>query len=975
MKKIMTVLVVLGLCLGVQAQTTVYNNTISGIVVDSMTDTSRWHGEGGVNVTSGFIFDEGFADLNAINPIENSDQHIVESPANGQYNERHIYYKTAAGQAFSSVEATWAQVGTLASSWGNDHLNLFYKDANGAWQLRASETTTNGSWGLVFKGTYIGELAGGLMAFHATWILPPGVTDVRLELANSGDGESITTYGPYIASVRLTATSFYYGNTISGTVVDSMMDTSHWYKEGGVNVTSGFTFAEGFADLNTINPIENNDQHVVESKANGAYNERHIYYKAAPGQTFSRVEVTWAQVGSINSTWGNDHLNLLYKDANGAWQLLASDTTTNGSWGLVFKGTYIGEAAGGWMAFHTTWALPAGVTDVRLELANSGDGDSINVYGPYIASAKLKAITYYGNTIAGTVVDSMTDTSHWYSEGGVNVTSGFTFDEGFSDLNAINPIENNDLHMVESTANGVYNERHICYQADAGQTFSRVEATWAQVGSITSTWGNDHLNLFYKDASGVWQLRASETTTNGSWGLVFNGTYIGEAASGWMAFHTTWTLPAGVTDVRLELANSGDGDSINVYGPYIASAKLTAVDGHYYGAGLLNRNETLTSGKFGTPYGWLEMGGAKLWEQYRKKNNAVGFNNYVKGFNVEGDAAQVQYFNVLQYTNAYDAPGLFIDYTATGPVTNAGKVITLKSMVSSIDPNGGDSFDVRMGFMENPAGFVTAKGGDNSSMDMYFGDWNTDGACIEILLDNRSGASWVATVGKSTQVAGLSALSEGGRTDRSYIVDGEIGVASTDPLPLSWRMYASEGSVYFEAKVGFATYKWAVNTTNPSNSDSIGYNDGAFAWQTSLPVLFVGRSAAYDGTIPVVCTIGIAEVETPKMPGDANGDGAVDVGDLGILAANYGGANKTWAQGDFNGDKLVDVGDLGILAANYGKNSSSSNWATDYAKAFGTTVADEEDADEISNFVCSGLGLPLMVGLALMGLMLVKLEE
>jgi hypothetical protein len=56
-----------------------------------------------------------------------------------------------------------------------------------------------------------------------------------------------------------------------------------------------------------------------------------------------------------------------------------------------------------------------------------------------------------------------------------------------------------------------------------------------------------------------------------------------------------------------------------------------------------------------------------------------------------------------------------------------------------------------------------------------------------------------------------------------------------------------------------------------------------------------------------------------NFPGDANFDGKVDVGDLGILAANYGeigGIN--WANGDFNSDGRVDVGDLGILAANYG---------------------------------------------------------
>ena len=54
-------------------------------------------------------------------------------------------------------------------------------------------------------------------------------------------------------------------------------------------------------------------------------------------------------------------------------------------------------------------------------------------------------------------------------------------------------------------------------------------------------------------------------------------------------------------------------------------------------------------------------------------------------------------------------------------------------------------------------------------------------------------------------------------------------------------------------------------------------------------------------------------------PGDANSDGLVDVGDLGILGANYGTlTGATWLTGDFTGDGTVDVGDLGVLGANYG---------------------------------------------------------
>jgi hypothetical protein len=114
--------------------------------------------------------------------------------------------------------------------------------------------------------------------------------------------------------------------------------------------------------------------------------------------------------------------------------------------------------------------------------------------------------------------------------------------------------------------------------------------------------------------------------------------------------------------------------------------------------------------------------------------------------------------------------------------------------------------------------------------------------------------------------------------------------------------------------------------------------------------------------------------QEPVLSGDANGDGVVDVGDLGILAANYGQSGKSWSEGDFNGDSLVDVGDLGILAAHYGTGTSDANWDADYAMTFGTTV-NETSVDDNSRSLCSFLGLPLVTGLVLMGLMLGKLKE
>ncbi|MFO0898682.1 MAG: hypothetical protein U0836_14760 [Pirellulales bacterium] len=57
------------------------------------------------------------------------------------------------------------------------------------------------------------------------------------------------------------------------------------------------------------------------------------------------------------------------------------------------------------------------------------------------------------------------------------------------------------------------------------------------------------------------------------------------------------------------------------------------------------------------------------------------------------------------------------------------------------------------------------------------------------------------------------------------------------------------------------------------------------------------------------------------LPGDANGDGHVDLNDFGTLKANFG-TGQTRAQGDFNGDAKVDLNDFGILKANFGKQGA-----------------------------------------------------
>jgi hypothetical protein len=139
-----------------------------------------------------------------------------------------------------------------------------------------------------------------------------------------------------------------------------------------------------------------------------------------------------------------------------------------------------------------------------------------------------------------------------------------------------------------------------------------------------------------------------------------------------------------------------------------------------------------------------------------------------------------------------------------------------------------------------------------------------------------------------------------------------------------------------------------------------------------------------DGTVTalgggtVSYTVDPADIVVLKwaaFSGDANLDDAVDVSDLGILAANYGSTGKTWAQGDFNADGRVDVSDLGILAANYGTGTGSALDFNADARALGLSSDAKEETPAVSSLGCGSAGLPLVAGLALMAIGLIKLEE
>ncbi|MCC6680953.1 MAG: PEP-CTERM sorting domain-containing protein [Phycisphaeraceae bacterium] len=92
-------------------------------------------------------------------------------------------------------------------------------------------------------------------------------------------------------------------------------------------------------------------------------------------------------------------------------------------------------------------------------------------------------------------------------------------------------------------------------------------------------------------------------------------------------------------------------------------------------------------------------------------------------------------------------------------------------------------------------------------------------------------------------------------------------------------------------------------------------------------------------------------------PGDANGDGLVNLSDLQILGDNWQSTTAAWAQADFTGDGVVNLADLQILGDNWG---------------FGTGP-DMSFDEALTQLPGAGVAIPEPAGIALLGCGLVAI--
>lgn len=212
-------------------------------------------------------------------------------------------------------------------------------------------------------------------------------------------------------------------------------------------------------------------------------------------------------------------------------------------------------------------------------------------------------------------------------------------------------------------------------------------------------------------------------------------------------------------------------------------------------------------------------------------------------------------------------------------------------------------------------------GPTNSGWIPLAGDWNGDG------IDS------VGFYAPQTSTFFLKNANSQGVSDLTFA----FGAANAGWIPLvgDWNADRTDS-------VGF--YVPGTSTFFLKNANGQGLSDITFSYGSSN-----------SGWTPLV---GDWNGPEARLPGDADGDGAVGTADYAVWAAQFG---KTGASlsADFNHDGMVGLADYAIWSANFGRTGGSSGAAGPQAPASLVAAVDEVHAAPSSAAVLSASAEPL----------------
>jgi hypothetical protein len=216
-------------------------------------------------------------------------------------------------------------------------------------------------------------------------------------------------------------------------------------------------------------------------------------------------------------------------------------------------------------------------------------------------------------------------------------------------------------------------------------------------------------------------------------------------------------------------------------------------------------------------------------------------------------------------------------------------------------------------------------------------DATADGA---ITVANGALARAQAGLAKAVTVTTLNTNASG----HFDLTDNSLVVRNMTAPQVGALLAASYNGGHWDGPTGITS-----STAGASTETSVGYASNGSLNLTS----FKGVTGLTASDVIVKYT----------YAGDANLDGKVDSGDLGLLAGAWQQSGKVWFDGDFTYDGSVNIGDLGLLAGNWQKGVSSGTLGMTFEQAMAQFAA----FDGVAVPEPTSLGLLGLAGAGLLG--------
>jgi probable HAF family extracellular repeat protein len=406
----------------------------------------------------------------------------------------------------------------------------------------------------------------------------------------------------------------------------------------------------------------------------------------------------------------------------------------------------------------------------------------------------------------------------------------------------------------------------------------------------------------------------------GLWGLLFS------AAGGASAqYYVTdlGVLAGGNQSYAMAVNDSGVVAGASWTGTKLASARATI----YSNGAWVNIGSAVNTagGTFAT--GINDSGQVSLWS--RSNSTAVEDSYIYQNGTYTNIGAQPGACNGLPNQSGCDT-----SYFATGSYTFAGAINSSGQIAGVYSATNGNEGAFIWNGSSTTA--VTTPGTDNGSNgSTYFssinnngvavGDWQEGNAPPGIGFYYSGGTTHNINGGTSPEfIAGNDVVGNNDFTGDAFLYT--LGATSATNIG---TLGGDEGSTAYGVNSSGTTVgvSWSSSGTDRAFVYSGGTMTdlntlvmGANPFSNLQEAIGISGNGQYIVGNGIVASTGETEgfLLTAAIPGDANGDGQVDVNDLTIVLSHFGQTGQTWADGAFTGDGTVDVNDLTIVLAHFG---------------------------------------------------------